>query len=144
MLSLVTPQVPEGRVVFTPRLVARAELLHRGRSGRRSRRECRARWAAAPATTTSSRQLGGPDVPATGASLGIERILSLLPASSAFQRGRLDVAVTVMSEELAGESFALAAAARIGRAARQRLPGRVGQARQAAALGRRAGQPLVA
>src|SRR5262249_9536036 len=28
------------------------------------------------------------------------------------QRGRLDVAVTVMSEDLAGESFALAAAAR--------------------------------
>jgi histidyl-tRNA synthetase len=57
-------------------------------------------------------QLGGPDVPATGTSLGVERILSLLPDDGAGQRGRLDVAVTVMGEELAAASFDFAATAR--------------------------------
>jgi histidyl-tRNA synthetase len=111
LLSLVRPQVPDGRVVFTPRLV-RGLSYYTGPI-----------WeVTAPGATSSIgsggrydhliEQLGGPDVPATGASLGVERILSLLPDSSASQRGRLDVAVTVMSEELSGESFGLAAAAR--------------------------------
>jgi histidyl-tRNA synthetase len=56
-------------------------------------------------------QLGGPDVPATGSSLGIERILTVLPDGAA-GRGRLDVAVTVMGEEFAGKSFGFAAVAR--------------------------------
>jgi histidyl-tRNA synthetase len=58
-------------------------------------------------------QLGGPDTPGTGGSLGIERILLLLPrASSAARIRRLDVAVTVMGDAFAGRAFALAAAAR--------------------------------
>src|SRR6266496_4088523 len=56
--------------------------------------------------------LGGPDLPGTGGSLGIERILQLMPGGQAGRRRRLDVAVTVMSDELAGRSFALAGAAR--------------------------------
>jgi histidyl-tRNA synthetase len=55
--------------------------------------------------------LGGPDVPATGASLGVERILSLLPDSTRADRSRLDVAVTVMPDQ-AGQSFGFAVAAR--------------------------------
>jgi len=111
LLALVTAQAPPGRFAFTPRLV-RGLSYYTGPI-----------WeVAAPGTATSIgsggrydhliAQLGGPDTPATGSSLGVERILSLLPASSAFQRGRLDVAVTIMSEELEGESFGLAAAAR--------------------------------
>ncbi len=56
--------------------------------------------------------LGGPDLPGTGGSLGIERLLLLMPGGQAGRRGRLDVAVTVMSDDLAGLSFALAGAAR--------------------------------
>jgi histidyl-tRNA synthetase len=55
--------------------------------------------------------LGGPDVPATGAALGIERILAALPGSEG-QRSRLDVAVTVMGEALAARAFAFAGLAR--------------------------------
>ena len=56
-------------------------------------------------------QLGGPDVPATGGSLGIERILLMLPPGEE-GHSRLDVAVTVMDERYAARSFAFAAAAR--------------------------------
>jgi len=55
-------------------------------------------------------QLGGPDVPATGGSLGVERILLLLPRPETGHT-MLDVAVTVMDEH-AARSFAFAAAAR--------------------------------
>jgi histidyl-tRNA synthetase len=55
--------------------------------------------------------LGGPDVPATGGSLGVERILMSLPETGEEHR-RLDVAATVMDERHAGRSFAFAAAAR--------------------------------
>ena len=51
-------------------------------------------------------------MPATGASLGIERLLMMLPGSADSRRRRLDVAVTVLGDDLAPQSFALAAAAR--------------------------------
>jgi histidyl-tRNA synthetase len=51
-------------------------------------------------------------VPATGASIGVERILPLLPADPAAASGRLDVAVTVMGRDLAAQSFGFAGAAR--------------------------------
>jgi histidyl-tRNA synthetase len=108
--SLVEPQLPPGRVAFTPRLV-RGLSYYTGPI-----------WeVAAPGVAGSLggggrydhliAQLGGPDVPATGSSLGIERILTLLPGSAA-RRGRLDVAVTIMGEEFAGNSFGFAAVAR--------------------------------
>jgi len=56
-------------------------------------------------------QLGGPDVPATGGSLGLERILLMLPRPEAGQT-RLDVAVTFMDERHAARRFGFAAAAR--------------------------------
>jgi histidyl-tRNA synthetase len=110
VLSLVAPQLPDGRIAFTPRLV-RGLSYYTGPI-----------WEVTAAGVAGSlggggrydhliEQLGGPDVPATGTSLGIERILSLL-GDSGQGRSRLDVAVTVMGEELAGKSFALAAAAR--------------------------------
>jgi histidyl-tRNA synthetase len=57
--------------------------------------------------------LGGPDIPAVGASLGIERIISLL-GSDGEGTQRLDVAVTVMGEE--DEPAAMDFAARLRRA----------------------------
>jgi histidyl-tRNA synthetase len=111
VLSLVSLQVPAGRVVFTPRLV-RGLSYYTGPI-----------WeVVAPGGAGSIgsggrydhliEQLGGPDTPATGSSLGVERFLSLLPDDGAGQRGRLDVAVTVMGDELAAASFDFAAAAR--------------------------------
>jgi histidyl-tRNA synthetase len=111
VLSLVAAQVPAGRIAFTPRLV-RGLSYYTGPI-----------WeVVAPGVPGSIgsggrydhliAQLGGPDTPATGSSLGVERILPLLPDSGTVQHSRLDVAVTVMAEELARQSFALAAAAR--------------------------------
>lgn len=59
--------------------------------------------------------LGGPDSPAVGGSLGVERILPLLEQAAdqaADHMKVLDVAVTVMGEELATASFHLATAVR--------------------------------
>ncbi len=108
--SLVASQLPPGRVAFTPRLV-RGLSYYTGPI-----------WeVVAPGVAGSLggggrydhliAQLGGPDVPATGSSLGIERILTLLP-DGATRRGRIDVAVTVMGEELAEKSFGFAGVAR--------------------------------
>jgi histidyl-tRNA synthetase len=111
LLSLVLPQVPQGRVVFTPSMV-RGLSYYTGPIW-----EVRAPGVAG-AIGSGGRydhlieHLGGPDTPATGASLGVERILALRPPGVVGRRGRLDVAVTVMGEELARESFSIAAAAR--------------------------------
>jgi histidyl-tRNA synthetase len=87
VLSLVAGQIPAGRIEFTPRMV-------RGLS-----------YYTGPIW-----ELVGPDVPGTGASIGVERILAMLPGAEA--RSRLDVAVTVMGSEFAGRAFSLAATAR--------------------------------
>jgi histidyl-tRNA synthetase len=111
MLSLLSGQVPAGRVVFTPRMV-RGLSYYTGPI-----------WEViAPGVAGSIgsggrydhliEQLGGPDVPATGASIGIERILPLLPSASVGRPGRLDVAVTVIRLDLAVQSFGFAAAGR--------------------------------
>jgi histidyl-tRNA synthetase len=110
VLSLVAQQLPPGRIEFTPRLV-RGLSYYTGPI-----------WeVVAPGVAGSLggggrydhliEQLGGPDVPATGTSLGIERILSLRRDRQA-PPGRLDVAVTLMSDEFAAQSFGFAAAAR--------------------------------
>jgi histidyl-tRNA synthetase len=111
MMSLLSGQVPAGRVKFTPRMV-RGLSYYTGPI-----------WEIATAGVAVSlggggrydhliQQLGGPDVPATGSSIGVERILPLLPGDDSATRPRLDVAVTVMRDDLADQSFALAAAAR--------------------------------
>ena len=111
LIDLVTAQVPPGRVAFEPRMV-RGLSYYTGPI-----------WETAVAGAAGSlgsggrydhliAQLGGPDVAATGTSLGIERILLMLPDEVAGQPGRLDVAVTVLAEDLAAPSFALAAQAR--------------------------------
>jgi histidyl-tRNA synthetase len=111
VLSLLSGQVPAGRIVFVPRM-ARGLSYYTGPI-----------WeAVAPGVAGSIagggrydqliQQLGGPDVPATGATIGLERILQLLPGAGAPEPARLDVAVTVMRSDLDVPAFALAAAVR--------------------------------
>ncbi|MGH3159354.1 MAG: histidine--tRNA ligase [Streptosporangiaceae bacterium] len=110
VLALVRGQVPDGRIVFTPRMV-RGLSYYTGTI-----------WEVAapgmPGSIASGGRydhlietLGGPDMPGTGGSLGVERILGLLSGTGG-QRGRLDVAVTVLGDELAPASFGFAAVAR--------------------------------
>jgi histidyl-tRNA synthetase len=111
VLSLVSLQVPAGRVRFTPRLV-RGLSYYTGPIWELTAPGVAGSMGGGGRYDHLIAQLGGPDVPATGTSLGVERILSLLPDDDAGQRGRLDVAVTVMGEELAAASFDFAATAR--------------------------------
>ncbi|MGI9005445.1 MAG: histidine--tRNA ligase [Streptosporangiaceae bacterium] len=112
LVALVGAQVPPERVAFEPRMV-RGLSYYTGPI-----------WEIAAAGVPGSlggggrydhliSQLGGPDVAATGTSLGIERILMLLaPDDGAGRAGRIDVAVTVLGADLAADSFALAGQAR--------------------------------
>jgi histidyl-tRNA synthetase len=111
VLSLVAPQLPPGRIAFTPRLV-RGLSYYTGPIWELSAPGVAGSMGGGGRYDHLIEQLGGPDVPATGTSLGIERILSLLPDAAEQRPRRLDVAVTVMGEDLAGRSFGLAAAAR--------------------------------
>jgi histidyl-tRNA synthetase len=111
ILSLVAPQLPPGRIAFTPRLV-RGLSYYTGPIWELTAPGVAGSMGGGGRYDHLIEQLGGPDVPATGTSLGIERILSLLPGGGDGRPSRLDVAVTVMSEELAGQSFGLAATAR--------------------------------
>jgi histidyl-tRNA synthetase len=116
VLALAAAQLPAGRVVFTPSLV-RGLSYYTGPIW-----EVRAPGAAGSLGGGGRydhliEALGGPDVPAVGSSIGVERILSLLPGASSEAAGRLDVGVTILGGEeaggeLAAQSFALAAAAR--------------------------------
>ena len=110
LLAMLSGQVPEGRIAFTPRMV-RGLSYYTGPI-----------WEVVGGGVAGSigsggrydhliAQLGGPDVPATGSSIGVERILSLLPGADAAHT-RLDLAVTVLRSELAAQSFAFAAAGR--------------------------------
>jgi histidyl-tRNA synthetase len=112
VLSLVRAQVPAGRIEFTPRMV-RGLSYYTGPI-----------WEVVadgvPGSISSGgrydhliEQLGGPGVPGTGGSLGIERILLLLPGGARAGRpGRLDVAVTILGPEFAARGFAFAGDAR--------------------------------
>jgi histidyl-tRNA synthetase len=111
VLALVAPQLPAGRIAFTPRLV-RGLSYYTGPIWELTAPGVAGSMGGGGRYDHLIQQLGGPDVPATGTSLGIERILSLLPDAADQRPSRLDVAVTVMGEELAGRSFGLAAAAR--------------------------------
>jgi histidyl-tRNA synthetase len=111
VLTLVAPELPPGRIAFTPRMV-RGLSYYTGPIWELTAEGVAGSMGGGGRYDHLIAQLGGPDVPATGTSLGIERILSLVPDSAESVPGRLDVAVTVMADELAAKSFALAAAAR--------------------------------
>jgi histidyl-tRNA synthetase len=111
ILGLVGAQIPAERISFTPRMV-RGLSYYTGPIW-----ECEA--AGVPGSTGSGGRydhliahLGGPDVPATGTSIGVERVLMLVPDDAAARRGRIDVAVPVLDDNLASQSFRLAGEAR--------------------------------
>jgi len=101
--------VPAGRVQFTPRMV-RGLSYYTGPIWEVTADGVASSIASGGRYDHLIAALGGPDVPATGGSLGVERLLLLLPGGEL--DSRLDVAVTVMAEQYAPRSFAFAAAAR--------------------------------
>jgi len=109
LLSLLAGQLPPGRVVFAPAMV-RGLSYYTGPIWEISAEGVPGSLGGGGRYDHLIEQLGGPDVPATGGSLGIERLLLLLPEAES--RSRLDVAVTVMDQRYATRSFAFAAAAR--------------------------------
>jgi histidyl-tRNA synthetase len=111
MMSLLSAQVPAGRVVFTPRMV-RGLSYYTGPIWEVTATGVAGSLGGGGRYDHLIEQLGGPDVPATGSSIGIERMISLLPGADGATPARLDVAVTVMRSDLATQSFALAGAAR--------------------------------
>jgi len=111
LLTLVAGQVPRGRISFTPSMV-RGLSYYTGPIWEATAPGVPGSIAGGGRYDHLIADLGGPDLPGTGGSLGIERLLLLMPGGQAGRRGRLDVAVTVMSDDLAGRSFALAGAAR--------------------------------
>jgi histidyl-tRNA synthetase len=109
LLSLLTGELPAGRVVFAPAMV-RGLSYYTGPIWEVSAEGVPGSLAGGGRYDHLIEQLGGPDVPASGGSLGIERLLLLLPEAES--RSRLDVAVTIMDQRYAPRSFAFAATAR--------------------------------
>jgi histidyl-tRNA synthetase len=112
LLSLLAGQFPAGRIAFTPRMVRGLsyytgpiwELVAPGVAGS---------LGAGGRYDHLIAQLGGPDLPGTGSSIGVERMLSLLTrAGQGNGASRLDVAVTLLRGDLAEQSFAFAVAGR--------------------------------
>ncbi|HYK31049.1 MAG TPA: histidine--tRNA ligase [Streptosporangiaceae bacterium] len=110
VLRLVTAQVPADRIVFTPRMV-RGLSYYTGPIWETEAAGVPGSLGSGGRYDNLIEQLGGPDVAATGTSIGVERALMSLPDAGA-PRGRIDVAVPVLSEDLATQSFALASQAR--------------------------------
>jgi histidyl-tRNA synthetase len=111
MLSLTGAQLPPGRVVFTPRMV-RGLSYYTGPIWEITMSGVAVSLGSGGRYDHLIAQLGGPDTPGVGGSLGVERLLAMRPAGQVTRRGRLDVAVTILEDDLARYSFALAAAAR--------------------------------
>ncbi|MCP9969087.1 histidine--tRNA ligase [Actinomadura madurae] len=107
LLELASPKVGEDRIAFTPSLVRGLdyytgvifEVVAEGMPGSIASGGRYDRLIAA---------LGGPDVPACGGSLGVERIIGLLSDDQG-DAHRIDVAVTVIAEDTASEVMGFAA-----------------------------------
>jgi histidyl-tRNA synthetase len=111
ILSLLSGELPARRIVFTPRL-ARGLSYYTGPIWEFLAPGVAGSIAGGGRYDHLIEQLGGPDVPATGSTIGLERILSLLSGAGPPEQARLDVAVTVMRADLAVQAFAFAAATR--------------------------------
>jgi histidyl-tRNA synthetase len=107
VLESATPVAGAARLVFTPRLVRGLgyytgiifEVVADGMPGS---------IAGGGRYDHLIESLGGPDIPAVGGSLGVERIIGLLSAE-AVTAPRLDAAITVMSDEDAAAAMDFAA-----------------------------------
>ncbi|MGH3302867.1 MAG: histidine--tRNA ligase [Streptosporangiaceae bacterium] len=111
VLSLLVGQIPAGRIAFTPRMV-RGLSYYTGPIWEFVAPGVAGSLGAGGRYDHLIAQLGGPDLPGTGSSIGVERLLSLLSGTAEANPARLDVAVTVLLENLAEQSFAFAAAGR--------------------------------
>jgi len=113
LLGLVAGQVPENRIAFVPRMV-RGLSYYTGPIWELLTERGGGSIGGGGRYDHLIAQLGGPDVPGTGTSIGLERVLLMLADEAAGDaaRRRLEVAVTVLDDDLAGPSFALAATAR--------------------------------
>jgi histidyl-tRNA synthetase len=111
LVALASAQIPPSRIEFSPRMV-RGLSYYTGPIWELTTTGLPVSLGGGGRYDHLIEQLGGPDVPATGTSLGIERALMMLPDAVPGQGGRLDVAVPVLAEDLAERSFALAASAR--------------------------------
>jgi histidyl-tRNA synthetase len=112
VLALVGTHIPAGRVEFTPRMV-RGLSYYTGPIWEVTAPGVGSSIASGGRYDHLIEQLGGPDTPGTGGSLGVERILLLLPETGGAARlRRLDVAVTIMGAEFAERAFGFAATAR--------------------------------
>ncbi|WP_421676808.1 ATP phosphoribosyltransferase regulatory subunit [Streptomyces sp. LaBMicrA B280] len=111
LLALVAGIIPPERIVFAPNLVRGLdyytgviyEVTAPGMPGS---------IASGGRYDGLIGRMSGSDVPACGGSLGIERILPLLPSAGEQSAPVLDVAVTVLGDDLADEAFRMAAAIR--------------------------------
>jgi histidyl-tRNA synthetase len=112
LLAVVAPELPPGRIAFTPRMV-RGLSYYTGPIWEHVAPGIPGSLGGGGRYDHLIAQLGGPDLPATGASLGIERIL-MLPAQDAPALRRLDVAVTILDDRYATDCYGFAAAARAG------------------------------
>jgi histidyl-tRNA synthetase len=107
LLELATPKVGKDRIAFTPSLVRGLdyytgvifEIVAEGMPGS---------IASGGRYDHLIEALGGPDVPACGGSLGVERIIGLLGDTES-DTDRTDVAVTVIAEDTAAEVMGFAA-----------------------------------
>jgi histidyl-tRNA synthetase len=111
VLGLLAGLMPPGRVLFTPRLV-RGLSYYTGPIWEVAAPGMPGAIASGGRYDHLIEALGGPDVPAVGGSLGIERIVPLIPAGGGATMGSLDVAVAVLGEEYAAQGFGFASAAR--------------------------------
>ena len=107
LLELASPKVGEDRIAFTPSLVRGLdyytgvifEVVAEGMPGS---------IASGGRYDGLIAALGGPDVPACGGSLGVERIIGLL-GDDRGDAHRIDVAVTVIAEDTASDVMGFAA-----------------------------------
>ncbi|WP_019807404.1 histidine--tRNA ligase [Saccharomonospora halophila] len=94
----LTAGLPEGRVVFTPRMV-RGLDYYTGPIFEVVARDYPGSIASGGRYDGLVAKLGGPDLPACGGSIGIERILATRAAGDDGSAGGLDVALTVLGAE---------------------------------------------
>jgi histidyl-tRNA synthetase len=107
LIEFAAPVIGSERIAFTPRLVRGLdyytgvifEVVAEGMPGS---------IASGGRYDHLIAALGGPDVPACGGSLGVERIIGLLGEDAA-PAPRLDAAITVMSDDAAPEAMEFAA-----------------------------------
>ena len=110
LLAVVGAELPPGRIAFTPRMV-RGLSYYTGPIWEHVAPGIPGSLGGGGRYDHLIAQLGGPDLPATGASLGIERIL-MLPAPDGPALRRLDVAVAILDDQYATQCYGFAAAAR--------------------------------